>query len=61
MDAINIGLIILGILATIIVLFGILLGIALIIAAPVIGKIFGIVIVMGMITIIIGLWIMILN
>ena len=61
MDAIDIGLIIVGILGTIFMLFGALIGIVIIIVAPVLGKLFGIFFTVGMIIIIIGLWMMILN
>ena len=61
MDATDIGLIIIGILATIIMLIGALLGIAIIIAAPILGKLIGIFFTVAMVIIIIGLWMLILN
>lgn len=61
MDAVDIGLIIIGILATIIFLLGALFGIALIIAAPGLGKLVGIFFVVAMVIAIIGLWMLILN
>lgn len=61
MDVTDIGLIIIGILATMLALIGALFGIAMIIAAPVLEKLVGIFFVVSMITIVIGLWIIILN
>lgn len=61
MDATDVGLIIIGILATIIALIGVLFSIAMIIAAPAFGKLIGIFFTLAMITIIIGLWMIILN
>jgi hypothetical protein len=61
MDASYIGLIIIGILATIIALIGALFGIAMIIAAPFWGKVVGIFFVVTMIIIIVVLWMLILN
>ena len=61
MDMIDIGLIIIGILVTMIALIGILFGIAMIIATPVLGKLIGIYFAVAMIIIIIGLWMLILN
>lgn len=61
MDATDIGLIIIGILATIIMLFGALFGIAIIIAAPALGKLVGIFFTVAMVIIIIGLWVLILT
>ena len=61
MDAITIGLIIIGILATMIMLIGILFGVAIIIAAPILGKLVGIFFVVAMIVMIIGLWMLILS
>jgi hypothetical protein len=61
MDAIDIGLIIIGILATIIMLIGAFFGIAMIIAAPILGKLIGMVITMAMVIIIVGLWMLILS
>lgn len=61
MKAIKIGLIIIGILATMLMLFMILCGIAITIAAPTFGKIIGIFFIVAMIFAIIGLWVLILN
>ena len=61
MDATDIGLIILGILGTMIMLIGALFGIAIIIAAPGLGKLLGIVFTLGMVATIIGLWMLILD
>ena len=61
MDVIDIGLIIIGILATAIMLIGVLFGIAIIIAAPGLGKLVGVFFTAAMIIVIIGLWILILN
>ena len=57
----NIDLIILGILATSIMSIGAVMGIAIIIAAPILGKLVGIVFTMTMIITIIGLWKTLLN
>ncbi len=61
MDAFHIGLIIIGILATMVALTGTLFGVAMIIAAPVLGKLVGVFFVVATIIIIIGLWMLILN
>lgn len=62
MDAIiHIGLIIIGILATMIALIGLLFGITMIVVAPVLGKLVGIFFIVAMVIIIIGLWIIILD
>lgn len=61
MDATDIGLIIIGILATIIMLIGALFGIAIIIAAPALEKLVGIFFTAAMVIIIIGLWVLILT
>ena len=61
MNATNIELIIVGILATIIALIGTLFSIAMIIVAPVLGKLVGIFFVAAMIIIIVELWMLILN
>lgn len=60
MNAVKIGLIIIGVLSSIITLFGTLCGIAMIIAAPALGKLIGIFFTVGTIIIIIGLWMLIL-
>ena len=57
----NIDLIILGIFATSIMLIGAIMGIALIISAPILGKIIGIMFTMTMVIIIVGLWKLLLN
>lgn len=57
----NIDLIILGILATSIMSIGAIMGIALIISAPILGKVIGILFTMTMIITIIGLWKTLLN
>lgn len=61
MDASYIGLIIIGILATILMLFVAVFGVAMIVAAPILGKLIGIFFVVAMIISIISLWIIILN
>lgn len=61
MDACYIGLIIIGILATILMLLMTLCGIAMIIAAPLFGKLVGIFFVVAMVIAIISLWVLILN
>ena len=61
MDAVDIGLIIIGILATVILLLGALFGIAIIIAAPGLGKLVGIFFTVAMVAAIVGLWMLILN
>lgn len=61
MDVVDIGLIIIGILATIVLLLGALFGIAIIIAAPVLGKLVGIFFAVAMVIAIVGLWMLILN
>lgn len=61
MDAVKIGLIIIGILATAMLLLGALFGIAIIIAAPAFGKLVGIAFTLGMVAAIVGLWMLILN
>lgn len=57
----NTDLIILGILATSIMVVGALIGIAMIIAAPALGKLVGIVFAMTMVITIVDLWKVILN
>jgi hypothetical protein len=61
MDIIDIGLIIIGILATIVMLIGALFGIALIIAAPPWGKLVGIFFTLTVTIMIVGLWMLILS
>ena len=57
----NIDLIVLGIFATSIMLIGAIMGIALIISTPILGKLIGILFTMTMIVTIIGLWKTLLN
>lgn len=57
----NIGLIILGILATSIMFIGAVIGIAMIIAAPILGKLVGIVFTLTMVVTIVDLWKLLLN
>lgn len=61
MDAVDIGLIIIGILATVILLLGALFGIAIIIAAPGLGKLVGVFFAATMIFAILGFWMLILS
>lgn len=61
MDACHIGLIIIGVLATMLMLLMALFGIAMIIAAPFWGKLIGIIFVVAMVVAIVSLWMLILN
>lgn len=61
MDIVDIGLIIIGILATIVMIIGGLFGIAVIIAAPLWGKLVGIFFTVATIIMIVGLWMLILS
>lgn len=60
MDCLKIGLIIMGILATIICLGVVFCGIAMVVAAPLVGKIFGAVLALMALFCAIGLWFVIL-
>jgi hypothetical protein len=60
-DVCYIGLIIIGILATMLMLLMALFGIAMIIAAPFWGKLVGIFFVVAMVIAIVSLWVLILN
>jgi hypothetical protein len=61
MDACYIGLIIIEILATMLMFLVALFGVAMIIAAPLLGKLVGIFFVVAMVIAIAGLWMLILN
>lgn len=61
MDTLYIGLIIIGILVTMLALLVAIFGIAMIIAAPLLGKLLGIFFVVAMAIIIVGLWVLILD
>ena len=61
MDASYIGLIIIGILTTIIAILGVFFGVAMIFVAPTFGKLIGIFLIAAMAIFVVGLWALILN
>lgn len=61
MDIDDIAMMFLGICGTIMLLMGVFISVAIVIAAPLIGKFIGAFFAMAMIALIIGLWILILD
>ena len=58
---IDIAMIIIGVCGTFMLLMGVLISVAVMIAAPLIGKFFGAFFALAMIALIIGLWVLILD